>query len=94
MTDRDAYIEKTKDQLGQWNAEIEKMTAQADVAKADARVEYEKQIGEMRKNRDETQEHLNKLQASSDKAWGDIQKGFERAWDGLQKSFQSAVSRF
>jgi hypothetical protein len=94
MIDRDAYVEKAKANIDKWNAEIDKMQANAKEAQADAKIKYEKQLAEMRKQRDEAEAKMKEAQQASDAAWGDMRKGFETAWDSLSESFQSAMKRF
>ena len=54
MSEKNQYIEKAKARIAQWDAEIDKMKAKADEAEADAKIEYQKQLSEMRTQRDET----------------------------------------
>ena len=93
MTDRSAYIDKMKAKVDEWTADIEKMQ-KAKGAQADARIEYDKQLAEMRKQRDEAQAKMKEAQEASDGAWDDMRKGFEAAWDSISSSFQNAMKRF
>ena len=77
MTDRSAYIDKMKAKVDEWTADIEKMQAKAKGAQADARIEFDKQLAEMRKQRDEAQVKIKEAQEASDGAWDDMRKGFE-----------------
>jgi SMC interacting uncharacterized protein involved in chromosome segregation len=52
MHDRDAYVQKMKAKLDEWNAELEKLSAKADVAEANAKLKYNEQIKMLRKQRD------------------------------------------
>ncbi len=47
MSKKDAYVEKTKAQIDEWNAEIDKLQAVMRKADADAKIKYEKQIHEL-----------------------------------------------
>lgn len=94
MSDRDAYIEKTKAMLDQWNAQIERMQAKADEAEANAKIEYQKQVEDMQARRDEAEAKLNDLRNASDDAWSDMRAGFDAAWQNLSSAFDTARSRF
>ncbi len=94
MTDRDEYVEKAKARLDQWNAEIEKLQAKAKEARADAEIEYDKQIAEMRTRRDEAEQRLKELREAGDHAWKDVKEGLDRAWDSLSESFEKARRHF
>ena len=48
MGKKEAYIEKLEAQLREWSSKIDELKARADKAKADVKLEYEKQIGELR----------------------------------------------
>ena len=62
MTSRDAYVEKIKAQIDQWNAEINKFQAQARQAAADVKIEYEVQVADLKGRRDALRQRLADLQ--------------------------------
>lgn len=94
MTEKNAYIEKTKAQLDQWHAEIEKFKAKADEARADAKIHYQEEVEKLRERRYHAQEQLAKLQAAGDEAWDDVKDGFEHAWHSLSEALHKARERF
>lgn len=94
VSERDQYVEKTKAKLDQWNAEIDKVEAKMKEAEADAKLEYQKQLDEMRKRRNEAEAGLKEVADAGDQAWDDVRHGFERAWGSLSEAFERARSRF
>ena len=42
MNERDAYVEKMKAKLDEWNAELDRLSAKMSAAEADANLEYQK----------------------------------------------------
>src|SRR6056297_2046857 len=92
--EKDAYRQKLEARLDQWRAEIDKLQAKAAEAGADARVEYEKQVDELREKQDEAREKLKELDNASDDAWQDIKEGVEKAWESLGDAVKSARERF
>lgn len=94
MADKDQYVEKAKARLDQWNADIDKLQAKAAEAQADARIEYEKQITQLRKQRDEAEAKLKEMSAAGEDAWRDMKTGFDKAWDDAASAFEKAMSRF
>jgi len=94
MSERDAYVAKMKAKLDEWNAELDKLCARTDEVKADARLEYEEAVTEIRARRDEAQHELTKLAAAGETAWDDLRKGADAAYDSLGVAFKSALSRF
>lgn len=94
MPEKNQYIEKAQARLNQWNAEIHKLEAKMDEAEADAKIEYQNQLEEMRKQRDEAEAQMREMQNASDEAWSELQSGFDKAWDDISTAFESAVSKF
>ncbi len=92
--DRDAYLAKVKATLDRWNAEIDKIEARMKEAQADAKVEYEAQLKEMRDQRDKAEEQLTEARQASEKAWEDMNKSFIDAWDSIHDGFQRAMKNF
>jgi septal ring factor EnvC (AmiA/AmiB activator) len=95
MSERDAYIEKLKARLDEWNADMARLEAKARAAQADARLEYEKALKDMDEQRERVREQLSELQAASDAAWKDLRRGAEaalqemgRAWEDARKHFR------
>ena len=91
--DRDAYIEKMKAKIDEWNAEISKQEAKARAAQADTKLKYEEQVNEMKAQRDAFEAKLREARESSEKAWGDMLDGFEKAWRDMANAFDSAMKR-
>jgi chromosome segregation ATPase len=94
VTMKDAYEKKMQAQLDEWDADITKLKAQADKAKADAQLEYFKQIEELRERQQRAQEKLTEIRQASDTAWEDMKAGAENAWDSLADAMRAARSRF
>jgi len=94
MSTRDAYVDKMKAKLDEWNAEIDRLSAKVEGVQADAKLEYDRQIEVIKKQRDEARQHLNKLQAASDSAWEDLRKGADAAWENMTNALKEAASRF
>jgi uncharacterized coiled-coil DUF342 family protein len=94
MSTKDAYKQKLQAQLSEWNAEIEKLRAKADNAEADARIEYQKQIEELRSMHETASAKLAELKGASDDAWEDLKVGIDRASSSLSEALKAAKSRF
>ncbi len=94
MNEREAYVQKMKAKLDEWNADIEKLDAQTRKAQADAKVRYEKQLTELKANRDAAAQKLRELQNASVDAWESMRRGTEAAWADMAKAFREAAERF
>jgi hypothetical protein len=91
---RDAYVQKMKDQLDQWNAEAAKWESKAQVAQASMKAEYEKQLNLLNSRRDEAMYQLKLLQGASTDAWQEMMKGTDQAVKSMQEAFNRARSHF
>jgi uncharacterized protein YjbJ (UPF0337 family) len=94
MSKRDEYVDKLKAQLDQWNTEVTKWEGKAQKAKADARVEYEKQLTEVRRQRDQALEQMKRVQAATGDAWVDLVRGADEAWAKMREALEKARSHF
>ena len=94
MTSRTEYIEQLKHKLDKWNTDITKWEEKARLTKNDMQIEYEMQLDNLRKHRDQAAEKLKEVQASSDAAWQDLKSGTDAAWTALREAFDKAASHF
>jgi len=94
MKNRDEYVAKLKSQLDQWNAEAGKWEAKAKVAQAGMKAEYEKQLAQYKKHRDEALTRLREVQSASSEAWSEVMHGADAAFKSVQETFERARSKF
>jgi tRNA uridine 5-carbamoylmethylation protein Kti12 len=94
MSKRDEYVEKLKAQLDQWNTEVAKWEGKAQKAQANARIEYDKQLKEVRRQRDQALEQMKKVQAATGDAWVDLVRGADDAWAKMRDALEKARSHF
>lgn len=91
---RDAYVEKLKSKIDEWNRDIDKLQAKADQMAADARVKYQKQIEGLKAKQKEVQDKMGQLQKASGEAWVELKTGMNSAWKALGESVKSAKTKF
>ena len=91
---KDAYVDKLKARLDEWNADIEKLVAKAAQAEAEAKIEYQNQLDDLRAKRDDVRDKLLAVQQAGDGAWEDLKEGLENSWEILKMSFNKAKSEF
>ncbi len=94
MGKKEAYEQKLEAQLKEWKIDINKMKAKADKADAEAKLEYYKQIEDMRTKQEAAQKKLTELKAAGEDAWEDLKAGIDLAWGSLGDAVKSARSRF
>jgi len=83
-----------KSQLDQWNGEIAKWEAKADIAQAEARVELDKRLQAVRQQREQAMVQLRLMQSAAGDAWLDMMKGTDQAWASMREAFEKASSHF
>lgn len=93
MADKDAYEQKLEAMLEEWQANIDKLRAQAKEASADAQLQYQKQIDDLRERREALEVKLKDIQNAQSAAWADIKAGADKAWDDMTKAMQDAWKR-
>jgi predicted nucleic acid-binding Zn-ribbon protein len=91
---RDAYVRKLKARIDEWNAEIDKLAANADHADAEAKIEYHKQLEDLRAKRRDLEKRIAEMQQTGERAWEDLKQGLENSWEILKKSMIKAKSEF
>ena len=91
---RDAYIDKMKAKLDEWNAEIAVLEARARQKGADAQKQYHEKIAAAKETRRAVQENLDEMRRVGSDAWKDLKAGIEMAADSLGEALRSARSRF
>jgi len=94
MSMKNIYQKKLQAQLDEWSAEIDILKAKADKAKADAQLEYYKEIKELRSMQEAASSKLAEFKDASDDAWEDLKAGMDSAWNSIGKALKSATSRF
>ncbi|MEJ2658494.1 MAG: hypothetical protein P8012_15105, partial [Desulfobacterales bacterium] len=92
--DKDAYVQKLHAKLDEWNADIDKLKAKADQAKAETRLKYQKEIENLQKKRKAIEIKLTELHRAGEGAWEDLKSGVQSAWDSMEEALKSARTRF
>lgn len=91
---RDAYVEKLKARLDEWNADIDKLAAKAAQAEAGAKIEYQNKLDDLRAKRDDVRDKLSAMQQAGEGAWEDLKEGLINSWEILKMSFNKAKAEF
>ena len=91
---RDAYVQKMKAKLDEWNADITKLEATARQRDADARADVQRRIEELKEKRKKVADDLDRLRRRGEDAWEDLKAGIDSAAGALGEALRSARSRF
>jgi predicted trehalose synthase len=90
---RDAYVERLKSQLDEWNASIDRLEETARVAKSEAQLEYRERLATLRAKRDNLREKIGEVQKASEDAWEILKDGVEKAQSELKSALDEAKQR-
>jgi hypothetical protein len=90
---KSAFAEKMQGMRRDAEGEIRKMEAQIDRVKADARVEHEQNVKELKSKMAAAQTKLQQLQSADEAQWAKSQAEVERAWNDVKQSAQDAAAR-
>ena len=94
MTSRHEYIDKLKEKLDEWDADIDELEARAQNTKTELEFELKDQITALKLRRDIMKLKLNEIRDSSEEAWEDIKVGAEEAWADVKDAMKKAKSHF
>jgi len=94
MSNREELVKKMQDKLGEWNAEIDRLTVKAGEASAEVRKEMHQQIESMKGKQVDARKRVEELQHSGEHALEDLKSGAELALAAMAEAIHSARSRF
>lgn len=94
MTNRDEYIRMMQAKLGEWNAEIDVLTAKAGKVTTDVKQEYAEQIEILKAKQAAARTKIDELQHAGEGAWEDLKSGIDLALTAMMEALDSARSRF
>ena len=94
MESKDVYKAKIDAQLKEWSIRIADLKAKAELAEANVKVEYLKQVEALRVKKEKIQSKLEELKESGDDAWETLKTGVEQAALELKESINSAIAKF
>lgn len=92
---RDAYINKLKAMLVEWDAEIIKLAAKKEMAVNDAETEYHKRLAELMVKRDALAARIDTtIHKSGEDNMEDLKFDLESAWEFLKEGLLIIKSEF
>ena len=94
MTTRDEYVAKLKKQLDQWNADMAVWESKAKAAQAQAKSRYERELEQLRAQREKALYNLRLIESASASAWSDMTRGADEAWDRMREAIAKARKHF
>jgi F0F1-type ATP synthase membrane subunit b/b' len=90
---KEAYRQKAEAKVEEYQAKLNEARARAKGASADARLEAEKQIGELEKKIDAGRQMLAGIGEAAEDAWEDLARGLDDAWDDVSAGIKKVIAR-
>lgn len=91
---RDAYVQRLKAKMDEWNAEIAKLSAKVDQAKAESKIKYYDQLEDLRAKRRDIQDKIAGIEQAGEGAWEGLKQGLENSWEAFKTSMTKTMSEF
>ena len=91
---RRAYQEKADAQLRLWSAKIEELRAQAEIKRAEGKIDYYDRIEKLNANRSAATRQLAELREASAEVWDDLKEGFDEVREVLSTAIDTVAKRF
>lgn len=94
MATKEAYRRQLEARLAEWDARLDLLAAKARKATADAQIDYENELGALKRQREHAFETLSELARRGEGAWDDVKVGAERAWEEMGRTIDRLAARF
>lgn len=94
MPSHEDYIQKLRNQLEEWDYELDRLEHRVEDLSNEARQRAKQKLEDAREYRQEVEGKLKRLEGAAGDAIQDIRDGLELAWDGLKTGFAAARSEF
>ena len=95
--DRDAVLEKLKEQLDElnrvWQGERGRLEELARKAGAEAAVRFEDELEELKTLRSHLREKIVDLEVAGENAWEEVREGVDAAWTELREALGKAMKK-
>ncbi len=94
MIPKRTYVEKMKDQLNDWQLDIDSLRARADSTAEPKRADYHERIAFLEKQKQETEKKLQGIDNADEGSWEALKEGYEKLREDMQKSIKNAQNTF
>lgn len=88
MQQVEEHVGKLEAQLAQWGAKLDELLADADLADAEAKIDYRRRVDALKSKYDVAHARLAEFKAAGSDKWETFKTGVEIAWKDLEAAFQ------
>jgi len=93
MDSKEAYKQKLKAQIKEWNAQINLLNAKIENKGADMKLKYSKELDALKGKQDEVLQKIKELDESSTENWEKIKVTADQMLSDLKAGLNNAISR-
>lgn len=93
VEEREAYRDKIRAQLRQWEARLEELRAKKEEAAADARLKLGREIKEATRQREEAAKRLQQLERRGGLLWQETRSRLQSLSDRLRETLREMAGR-
>ena len=93
LSTKGEYLEKARQQLAEWQGDLEALQAKAADAAEDLKAKYEEQMAELRVKLKEGEGKWAEFKDSADEMWDDVKEDAEKKWTALTDGFKQSIDK-
>jgi len=93
MNEKELHERKLQAQLDEWQAEVERLRAQATSASADAQLTLNERIEALQRKIDDGKTKLEAAADVGEDTWASVKDRVESAWDSAKSAVGEAVDK-
>ncbi len=93
MSSKDEYIEKMKNQLDEWNKDIDRLEAQISEVQSSAKEQLQTRLKQAREGYETAKEKLEEIRAGGEESWEKARDEIEHVGKVLKQSINYFRSR-
>jgi hypothetical protein len=91
---KDEFVASVNAKMKELDAQIDALKAKSADYKDDAKVQADKALDELRKQRAVLSAKFDELKQSSQDTWDKTKSAFQSAWDDMQKAYDDTKAKF
>lgn len=84
---KEAYLDRVEAQIKEWDADFEKMKAKAQIASAEARIEYYNKLEGLKARSEQFKTEFKSFKECSSEAFDELKLGLDKAYDEMSSTF-------
>jgi len=93
MENREIFLKKMEAQKKEWEANLKHLQSKAAKLDADAHIEYEEHMHNLKEKLKEAERHSNKFRETSADSWNNLGDDIAHGWNDLVTNIDNAILR-